>query len=76
MHKIINGGRENLNEWVDRIVEDYIEDQAVEYRDSIQAIKKNLYMELHNGFLCIVPSLLHEFLLDKGVGYCPTTDPP
>jgi hypothetical protein len=32
MHKIINGGRTNLNEWFEIIVGDYIEEQAIEYR--------------------------------------------
>lgn len=76
MHKIINGVRTNLNKWVERIVEDYIEDQAVEYRESVQTIKNKFYMELHDGFLCTVRSLLHKFLLDKGIGDIVEYRPP
>jgi hypothetical protein len=67
MHKIINGGRTNLNEWFEKIMHDYIEEQAIEDRESVKTIKNKFYIELHDGFLCIVPSLLHKFLLDKGV---------
>jgi hypothetical protein len=35
MHKIINRGRKNMNEWFKRIVKDYIEDQAVKDGESI-----------------------------------------
>jgi hypothetical protein len=30
MHKIINRGGTNMNEWFERIVKDYIEEQAIE----------------------------------------------
>jgi hypothetical protein len=67
MHKIINGGRTNPNEWFERIVRDYIEEQAIEYRESVETIKNKFYIELHDGFMCTIMSLLHKFLLDKGV---------
>jgi hypothetical protein len=67
MQKIINGGRTNLNEWFENIVQDYIKEQSIKYRESVKTIKNKLYTELHDEFLCIVPSLLHKFLLEKGV---------
>jgi hypothetical protein len=81
MHKIINGGRTNLNEWFENIVHDYIEEQVIEDRESVETIKNKFYIELHNVFLCTIPSLLHKFLLDKGVqGHCriptPLKNPP
>jgi hypothetical protein len=68
MHKIINGGRKNMNEWFDRIMQDYIEEQAIKDRESEQTIKNKFYTKLHDGFLCTVLSLLQKFLLDKGAG--------
>jgi hypothetical protein len=60
--------RKKKLKWVGREdCEEYIEDQAVEDRESVQTIKNKFYTELHDGFLCTVPSLLHKFLLDKGV---------
>jgi hypothetical protein len=67
MHKIINIGRKNLNEWFERIMQDYMEEKGIEDRDSVQTIKNKFYTELHDEFLCTIPSLLHKFLLDKGV---------
>jgi len=81
MHTIIKGGRKNQNEWFERIVEYYIEYQAVEYRELVQNIKNKFYIELHYGFLYTIPSMLYTFLLDKGaddiVDYRPPlTNPP
>jgi hypothetical protein len=66
IHKIINGGIKKMNEWFENIVHDYIEEQVIEDRETVKTIKNKLYIELHDGFLCIVVSLLHKFLLDKG----------
>jgi hypothetical protein len=66
MLKIINGGRKNLNEWFEIIIHDYIEEQAIKDRSSVETIKDKFYTDLHNGFLCTVSSLLHKFMLDKG----------
>jgi len=47
----------------------YIEEQAIEDKESFETIKNKFYTKLHDGFLCIVSSLLHKFLLlEKGVG--------
>jgi hypothetical protein len=75
MQKIINGGRTNLNEWFERIIHDYIEEQAIEDRESVETIKNKFYTDLHDGFLCTIPSLLHKFLLDKGVRDIVNTNP-
>ena len=57
----------NLHDWLERIIEDYISEQAIEDWTSLEKIKENFYTKLHDGFLCTVPTLLHKFLLDKGV---------
>jgi hypothetical protein len=57
-------------------VEDCIEDQAIKDRESIQTIKNKFYMKLHDGFLCTIPSLLHKFLLYKGVDDIVEYQPP
>jgi hypothetical protein len=56
-----------LHEWVERIVEDYITDQAIEDQTSLDTVKEKFYTDLHEGFLCTIPRLLHKFMLDKGV---------
>jgi hypothetical protein len=68
MHKIINEGRKNMNKWFERILQDYIEEQANEDRDSIQTIENKFSIEIYDGFICTVLSLLQKFLLDKGAG--------
>jgi hypothetical protein len=57
----------NFHDWFVRFLEDNISEQAVEDRTSLDRIKYKFYTELHEGFLCIVSTLLHIFLLDKGV---------
>jgi len=39
IHTIINSGRKNMNEWFERIIRDYIEEQAIEDRESVETIK-------------------------------------
>jgi hypothetical protein len=67
MLKITNGGQKNLNEWFKRIIQDYIEEQAIEGKPLVEAIKDEFYIDLHDSFLCTIPSLLPKFMLDKGV---------
>jgi hypothetical protein len=66
--KLTNMGRMNMHEWVEIIVEDYIIEQSIEDLTSLDTIKDKFYMELHNGFMCTNPILLHNFFLDKGIG--------
>jgi hypothetical protein len=63
IHKIINRGRTNLNKWFERIVQEYIEEQAIKDRESVQTIKNKFYIELHDGFIFTILSLLHKFIL-------------
>jgi len=63
--KITNRGSENLNEWFERIIKDYIEEQAIEDRSSIKTIKDKFYTDLHDNFVFTIPSLLQNFYLDK-----------
>jgi hypothetical protein len=45
---------QTLNEWFERIVQDYIEEQAIEDRESVQTIKNKFYTELHDmGFFAL-----------------------
>jgi hypothetical protein len=67
MLKITNEVQTNLNEWFERIVCDYIEEQAIKDRSPVETVKEKIYTDLHDVFLCTIPSLLHKFLLDKGV---------
>jgi hypothetical protein len=66
--KLINGGRTNMHDWLERIIEDYISEQAIEDRTSLNKIKEKLCIELHNGFFCTVLTPLHKLLLNKGLG--------
>ena len=68
MLNLTNGGKTNLHEWVERIVEDYITKQDIEDQTSLDTIKDKFYIELHDRFMCTIPRLLHNFFLGKGVG--------
>jgi hypothetical protein len=63
-----NVGRTNLHDWIEIILESYISKQAIEDEMPLDKIKENIYTQLHDRFFCMVPKLLHKFLLNKGVG--------
>ena len=67
MHTHWNGGRTNLLEWVKQIVDDFCEEQTIDKRASFDNIKDHFHDDFHESFLCIVPTLLFRFLIDKGV---------
>jgi hypothetical protein len=67
--KITKGGQTKLNKWFEIISQDNIEEQAIEDRVTVDTFKDKFYTNLHDDFLCTIPSLLHIFLLDKGVEY-------
>ena len=69
MHKLYNGGNTNLSEWDKKIVVDFCEEQAIEQRTSFDDIKNCFHNDLHEHFLCTIPTLLFKFLIDKGVAH-------
>lgn len=56
-----------MYEWLEKIVYDFCEDQAIEERTLLYNVKIQFYDGMHERFLCIVLKLLHKFLIDKGV---------
>ena len=69
LEKLIRGGRTNLSEWFEKIVNDFCEEQAVEDRTSVETVKEKFYTDLTEQFLCSLPTLLFKFLIKKGVGH-------
>ena len=69
LDKLIQGGRTNLSEWFEKIVDEFYEEQAVEERTSVETIQKKFYTDLTEQFLCSLPTLLFKFLIEKGVGH-------
>ena len=68
LEKLIQGGRTNLSEWFEKIVDDFCEEQAVEDRTSVETVKEKFYIDLAEQVLCSLPTLLFKFLIEKGVG--------
>ena len=46
LEKLIRGGRTNLSEWFEKIVDDFCEEQAVEDKTSVETIKEKFYTNL------------------------------
>ena len=67
MHTLQNGGRTNLLEWVEQIVDDFCEEQAIDERASFDNIKDHFHNDFHESFLCTVSTLLFKFLIGKGI---------
>ena len=76
LHKLTNGGRTNLSEWVENIIDKFCEEQAIDERTSYDSIKDRFHDDFHESFLCTIPSLLFKFLIDKGVVHSVEPRPP
>ena len=51
--KLMNRGRKNMNDWLERIIEYYISEQAIEDQTSLDKLKENFYIELHDVFFAL-----------------------
>ena len=69
LENLIRGGRTNLLEWFEKITDKFYEEQAIEERTSVETIQKKFYKDLTEQFLCSLPPLLFNFLIEKGVGH-------
>ena len=69
MHKLSNGGRINLSECFEKIVDKFCEEQVIEERTSFDNIKYRFHHDLNGNFLCNVPTLLFKFLIDKAMAH-------
>ena len=76
LEKLTRGGRTNLSEWFEKIIDEFYEEQAMEERVSIESIEKRFYTDLTEHFLCSLLTLLFKFLIEKGAGHivepCPS----
>ena len=66
---LINGSWTNLTEWVESICKEFCEDEAAETYSSLQSIESQFFSDLHDSFFCLLPVLLHKFLIEKGVAH-------
>ena len=66
---MIQGGRKNLSEWFEKIVDEFYKEQAVEEITLVETIQKKFYIDLTEQFLCSLSTLLFKFLIEKGVGH-------
>ena len=69
LHKLTNGGRTNLSEWVKNTMDEFCEEQAIDERTSYDSIKDRFHDDFHESFLCTIPTLLFKFLIDKGIDH-------
>ena len=76
LHKITNGGRTNLSEWVKNIIDNFCEEQAIDERTSYDNIKDRFHEDFHELFLCTILTLLFKFLIDKDVAHIVEPRPP
>lgn len=76
LHKLTNGGRTNLSEWVENIIDNFFEEQAIDERTSYDNIKYHFHNHFHESFLCTIPTLLFKLLINKGVAHIVGPRPP
>ena len=76
MHTLGNGGRTNLLEWVEQIVNDFCEEQAIDEKASFESRKDHFDDDFHEIFLCTVLTLLFIFPINKGIAHIIEPRPP
>lgn len=65
MHNVRNGGQTNLSEWFQKTVDEFCEEKVIEECTSFDDIKYRFHENLHDIFMCTIPTLLFKFLIDK-----------
>ena len=76
LDKLFRGGRTNLSEWFEKIVDDLCEEQAVEDRTLVETVKAKFYTNFTEQFLCSFPTLLFKFLIENRAGHIVEPRPP
>ena len=76
LHTLTNGGKTNLSEWVENIINNFCKEQAIDERMSYNNIKYRFHDDFHESFLCTILTLLFKFLIDKGVDHIVKLRPP
>ena len=76
MHTLQNNRRKCFSKWVEQIVDDFCEEQAIDERASLDNIKDHFHDDFHERFLYTVPTLLFKFLIDKGIAHIVEPRPP
>ena len=76
LHKLTNGGRTNLSEWVKNIIKIFYKEQAIDERTSYDNIKDHFHDDFHESFLCTILTLLLKFLIENGVAHIVEPRPP
>ena len=76
MHKLHNGGRTNLYERLEKVCDDFCEEQAIEDRTSLEEVERKFYTDLHERFLCSIPTLIYKFLVENVVDHIFEPQPP
>lgn len=61
--------QKKLLEWVERIVDSFCEEQAIDETASFDNIKDHFHDDFHESFIYIVLTLLFKFLIDKDVAH-------
>ena len=69
LEKLIRGGRTNLSEWFEKVIDDFCEEQAVEDRTLVETVKEKFDTDLAEQFMCSLHTLMFKFLIEKGVGH-------
>ena len=76
MNMLWNGERTNLSKWVEQLVNNFWEEQAIDERASLDNIKSQFHNNFHEIFICTIPALLFIFLIDKCVAHIFEPQPP
>lgn len=69
MHKLNNRVCTNIFEWVENIIDDFIKEKYIEEKTSFNDMQRIFHNDILEIFLYIVPILVHNFFIDKGVSH-------
>ena len=58
-----------MYECLEKICDEFHEEQAIEKMTSLDDLEKIFYDDFHESFFVTIPKLLFKFLIEHGVGH-------
>ena len=58
-----------MSEWLEKIANEFCEERVVEARVSIKSIEERFYNYFTEHFICSLPTMLFNLLIDMGEGH-------
>lgn len=76
MKKMKNDGQTNLSKWFEMIVAKFYGEQSIKEHIAFNEVKYKFCDDLNDTYMCIVPTIIFKFLIDKVISHIVKPQPP